>query len=107
MGRRASPLPVFRTSPRPAGVLVNLPAQNPGGQSYIDQHQSWGNNAGPNDLTVPFLVSTDTGGSVAYQSPTVPGRAWEGEIYTVNPATGRVYRFGHHRSGGTDYLIAN
>jgi hypothetical protein len=88
-------------------MITTFPALNPSGASNIDQHQSWGNNAGPNDLLTPFFVSTDPAASNSYQSPSVPGRAWESELYIVNPATGVVYRFGHHRTGGTDYVIAN
>jgi hypothetical protein len=64
-------------------------------RKYMADHASW-NNA-QRDRIVPFISST-------YRYPTSDAepnpawRAWDDEILGVNPETGVVYRFAHHRS---------
>src|SRR5207237_7244500 len=55
------------------------------------------NNAQP-DRTVPVISST-----YRFGNNVAPWRAWDDEIIGIDPASGIVYRFGHHRSAaGSD-----
>ncbi len=63
---------------------------------YLADHTTW-NNAQP-DRMVPVISST-----YRYGTNTTAWRAWDDEIIGIDPASGIVYRFAHHRSSvGSD-----
>lgn len=57
---------------------------------YLADHSSWTYMVDESD---PFVS-----GMYRYMAEDVPWRAWDNEIITINPASGVVKRYAHHRS---------
>jgi len=67
-------------------------------ETYISDHSSWRNNTGQN--SEPFFSFTYRR-NVEGQ-PVAEWRAWDDEVIAVTPdGSGKVYRFCHHQSDGT------
>jgi len=86
----------YRSLANPSSTRDMISPVLPVKEIYMADHTTW-NNAQP-DRDVPVISST-----YRYGNNTAPWRAWDDEIIGIDPSSGTVYRFGHHRSNiGSD-----